>query len=117
MSQIDLFTGSVVEPMPPFQAHSATSYEAAVSVQSSAAQQRERVYRYIVANGPVTDEQVALGLELDGNSVRPRRRELQKAGRIVADGTGVTVRGRSAVRWRAGSAFDETVRVMEVPGL
>ena len=86
--------------LPPFQRHSSTSREAAVSVYGTVASQRERVFRYIEANGPCSDDAVIAGLGLDGSSVRPRRIELFEAGRITQAGECLTRKGRRAVAWQ-----------------
>lgn len=86
---------------PPFQAHSPTSRAAAASIEPDTVTLRERVYRCILACGPITDEGISDALAMPGNTQRPRRIELVKAGRIVARGTLRTQSGRQAVAWVA----------------
>lgn len=96
----------VIEPMPPFTGRSVvtreTSAAAATSVKTRAATERERLYRAIAAAPDgLTDDEAQRRLGMGGNTQRPRRRELETAGRITADGTRVTRSGRKAVVWRA----------------
>jgi len=81
MDQPDLFP---TEPMPPYQRHSATSKAAARSVAPSAASLRERVYDYLLACGSegATDAQGQQATGLSGDTYRPRRIELESAGRV-----------------------------------
>lgn len=84
----------------PFQRHSPTSQAAATSMKSHAASQRETVYRAIRTDPDgLTDEQIERATGLLGNTVRPRRVELAREGRICAKGTRKTSSGRSAVVW------------------
>lgn len=86
----------------PFQRHSATSRAAAESV-VNAGTLREKVRDFIAdSDDGATDEEVQIGLGLSGNTVRPRRRELEKAGHVVDSGrTRATQSGRQAVVWIA----------------
>jgi len=84
---------------PPAQRHSPTSIAAAASIKPDVVTLRERVYRYILTNGPVTDEEIAIALGMPGNTERPRRIELMHAGRIVQSGTKPTASGRQAAAW------------------
>ena len=58
-----------------------TSRAAAHSVASEATAQRERVYAYIRSCGALgaTDQEIESALNLGGNTVRPRRGELESA--------------------------------------
>lgn len=78
-----------------------TSKEAADHAAPSASIQRERIYQALVNCWPegLTDDELQRKLGLDGNTQRPRRRELEQAGRIQAKGTRQTASGRSAVVW------------------
>ena len=77
-----------------------TRHEAEVAIAPSAATLREQVYDCIKANPQgITDERIAELTGLAGNTARPRRLELEKAGRIVAAGTSKTRSGRKAVTW------------------
>lgn len=84
----------------PFQIHSQTSADAAHSMKSLAGAMRERVYEAIVGsmNG-LTDEQISTVTGIKADTVRPRRGELQKAGRIIECGTRKVRSGRMAVVW------------------
>ena len=95
--QLDLLGPSY--PSPPHNG-TETSIAAAESVRGSATSQQERIYAWLAANGPASDEAIGLALGLSGDTVRPRRGALRDAGRIVQDGECVTVKGRRAVTWR-----------------
>ena len=83
----------------PFVAGSATSYAAAARIARDAPKLRERVFAYIEAHGPVTDEQIANGTALNPSTARPRRLELYRAGRITLAGYSHTAAGRKAKAW------------------
>lgn len=83
----------------PAQRHSPTSIAAAESIAPSTATLAERVYRCILSCGPITDDGIQAALAMSGNTERPRRRELEAAGRIIPDGTKPTASGRQAVAW------------------
>jgi hypothetical protein len=76
-----------------------TRREADEAVQPVVGDLRERVYRAIVAFGPISDQRLAEVCQLADNTERPRRRELEQAGRIIASGTERTRSGRKAVTW------------------
>ena len=79
-----------------------TRHEAEVAIQPSVATMREQVYDCIKANPQgITDERIAELTKLGPNTARPRRLELERAGRIVASGTSKTRSGRKAVTWVA----------------
>ena len=85
----------------PYQKHSPTSRAAAASI-DNAASLRARVYRLIEERESwgATDIEIQNELNMDGNTERPRRRELQRAGKIKDSGrTRKTPSGRSAVVW------------------
>lgn len=66
--------------------------------------QRHEVYEFIRMRGHygATDVEIQKGLNLSGDSERPRRQELEKAGRIYTDGTTrATTRGGKALVWLA----------------
>jgi hypothetical protein len=84
---------------PPYQRHSETSKAAADSVKESAGTLREQVYDCIVQWGPICDEVISAMTGIPPNTVRPRRVELLRAGRIKAWGKTRTRSGRSAVAW------------------
>ena len=86
----------------PFQKHSDTSREAADSMKPTAATLREAVFNYLFGRGGdgATDEEVQDDLNMPGNTERPRRRELQEAGKVRDSGMRrATKTGRQAVVW------------------
>jgi hypothetical protein len=88
----------------PFQAHSATSHAAAESIELNAGTLRLKVYDFLLEQGPIgaTDEEIGECLDMRGNTVRPRRRELQVANHVIDSGLRrLTRSGRSAVVWKA----------------
>lgn len=87
---------------------SPTSREAAKSIRPSAKHLRERVYAVIKSCGEygATDEEIQKALGMEGNTERPRRRELEIEGRISKIRLGpdiysmrVTESGRYATVW------------------
>jgi len=85
---------------PPFQAHSATSKEASASISGKASSLRAQVLALLKIQD-LTDEQIALRLNLPGNTARPRRIELVAAGLVEQTGTRKTASGRNAAVWSA----------------
>ena len=85
----------------PYQAHSQTSREAALSIVSELGTLQAEVLAYIRLNGPVTDAEVISGLGRGANSIRPRRIELLKAGLIRPWGKVMQPNGRRAQLWKA----------------
>lgn len=88
----------------PYQPASRTSQAAATRIRPTAATLRQQVYEFILACGErgATDEQIAIGLDLNPSSARPRRIELVEAGEVCDSGlTRNTRSGRSAAVWRA----------------
>jgi hypothetical protein len=99
MSQQSLFAA---EPLPAHNGRS-TSIAAAVAIRPSAGTLRQQVLAAIEAAGErgLTDEECQDAMGIPGNTVRPRRGELTKAGLIVqAPFTRPTRAGRQAVVWR-----------------
>jgi hypothetical protein len=84
----------------------ANSQEAAASIKSHAAQQRSVVLAAIRAHGPVSDQRLEAITGLSGNSIRPRRGELETAGLIEHAGKGTTTSGRTCDLWRATAPDD-----------
>jgi predicted transcriptional regulator len=79
-----------------------TSKAAAVSMEDSAPSMRQRVLRFIAANGAsgTTDDAIESALGLRHQSASARRRELVLAGFIADSGRREKTRsGRSAVLW------------------
>ncbi len=80
----------------------ATSTEAAERIVETKDTQRQRVYEAIRDSGRngMTDDQIQEDLGIEGNSQRPRRRELQALGRIqLSTLRRLTRSGRTAVVW------------------
>jgi transcription initiation factor IIE alpha subunit len=85
--------------LPPFQKHSATSKMAALAIERKIGPLHCRVLDLLVT-GNFTDEQMMDELELPGNTLRPRRRELELKGLVVNTKThDFTKSGRKAVLW------------------
>lgn len=78
-----------------------TSLEAFESIKPLAVTKREEVYEFLKKNGPMTDEEIQNGLDMNPSTQRPRRIELEAEGRVVAAGYGVTKAGRKAIIWMA----------------
>ncbi len=108
--QLNLLTG--YGGAPPFQAGSQTSEKAAQSVQPRVGTLRYRVLQFIVSCGlyGATDEEIQDGLRMNGNTERPRRRELEK-GRLIVDSgrTRKTRSGKDAVVWVIAHPTQETL--------
>lgn len=104
MNQLDLLSWR-----PPAQRHSDTSRAAADAIAPKAGTLRAVVLAFIKSQGAfgATDEEISLALDMAGNTVRPRRRELQQAGLVVDSGRRrPTESRRLAVVWiaREGAA-------------
>lgn len=99
------------EAEPPCQRHSDTSRAAAEAIKPKAGTLRARVLANVVAKGGhgVTDEEGQAALGMNPNTYRPRRRELEQAGKVVDSGLRrPTHAGRKAVVWMAtSSAFQD----------
>jgi hypothetical protein len=78
----------------------ATRREAEAKIAPKRNKLREEVYECIRDHGPITDEQIATLTKMNPSTSRPRRLELEKAGRIEAAGVSRTTAGRRAVAWR-----------------
>jgi hypothetical protein len=85
----------------PYQRHSDTSRAAAQSMKEPAVNLRTQVLTFIRTRGPVTDEQIALGMGINPSTARPRRIELLRDGHIVEAGKATTASGRKASMWMA----------------
>ncbi len=86
---------------PPFVRHSDTSFAAAEQIEPVAGTQRAAVLNYL-RRSSATDEEIGGALGMEGNTVRPRRRELELVGLIKKTGEKRrTHSGRLAVVWRA----------------
>jgi hypothetical protein len=97
----DLFSYAPYNGSPPAQAHSQTSQEAAEKIRHRIGPLHARILdcldKYPAGK---TDEQLMNALDLGGNTLRPRRRELQLMGLLTDSGrTALTRSGRNAVVW------------------
>lgn len=86
---------------PPYQRPSVTSREAAQSIAKHSGHDRARVLAYLKDHpGGATDEAMGEALGLAGNTLRPRRRELQQLKLIKDSGRyALTRSGRKATVW------------------
>lgn len=85
----------------PYQQHSATSREAAQSMEQDARTLRQQVLDYIREQGVngATDEEIQDALHMNPSTQRPRRVELMKMGKVAINGTRKTKSGRLASVW------------------
>jgi len=93
--------GSYYGGTPPHQDRK-TSIDAAKAIKPNAATLRRKVLDAIEAAGPhgLTDQEIQDRLGMEGNTERPRRRELESAGFIKDSGTTrKTATGRKATVW------------------
>ena len=82
---------------------SATSRQAAEAIEPDAETLRNKVLWFIVSKGRhgATDDEIQEALKMDGNTERPRRREMVKLRHIEESGeTRPTASGRNAKVWR-----------------
>ena len=75
------------------------SHEAAADV--NAAELARRALAWLQEHGPATSDAIAAGIGVPRDSVSPRMKPLEAAGRVRRDGRGANLRGRSATLWRA----------------
>ncbi len=87
------------EDAAPAQRRSATSTAAAKAIQPHRATTSMKVHAAIASWGPITDEEIAIRLEMNPSTVRPRRVELVKAGKVYQQGNKDTASGRRAAAW------------------
>jgi DNA-binding Lrp family transcriptional regulator len=89
----------------PAQQHSRTSMQAADSLDAKALNALQRkVLAWLAENGPATDEEMQVGLNMNPSTQRPRRIELAKRGLVVEAGVRMTKARRAAVVWGATAA-------------
>lgn len=81
------------------QMHSQESVEAAVSMIDKSKSLRKNVLELLREKGPMTDEAIAVALNLNPSTARPRRIELVGEGVVVRVGEGKTTSGRRAALW------------------
>ena len=100
-AQPDLF--STYNGSAPYVSHSETSLQAAEQIEPSAATLRAKVLACLKAHPEgLTDEQLQELTGMEGNTERPRRRELELAGKIrKGEARRRTSSGRMAVVWVA----------------
>ena len=80
-----------------------TSLAAQAAIQHARSELQRTVYEYIFTCGSegATDEEIQLGISMNGSTERPRRRELEKAGVVIDSGTTRrTLSGRRAIVWK-----------------
>lgn len=95
-----------VQPELPFARSRDTSVEAAESMELAAPGLRGRVLEAIRQAGGATDEEVVDATGLAGNTVRPRRGELEAMGLVRDSGLRRATRsGRSAIVWGVVQRF------------
>jgi hypothetical protein len=88
---------------PPAQRHSQTSKAAAAQIKKAIGPLHKLILAHLKDN-PSTDEEIMSALDMNGNTERPRRRELELMGKIEDSGkTRLTRSGRTAVVWRIAS--------------
>lgn len=81
-----------------------TRHEAEVAIKPSKSKLQKMVLECVKANPQgIHDERIAELTGLAGNTARPRRLELERAGKIVAAGSAKTRSGRKAVTYVAAS--------------
>ena len=90
----------------PFQRHSETSRAAAQSIsEKRLGELHRRVWSHLKRTGGATDEAGMKALDMQPNTYRPRRRELELQGWVIDSGRReATVSGRSAIVWQAVTA-------------
>ncbi len=73
----------------PYQRHSATSRDAAILVSekpTKIVQDRQKILAMVRRSGPMTDREIQAALEMPGDTERPRRIELVRAGWLIDTG-------------------------------
>jgi hypothetical protein len=83
----------------PFQKHSPSSKQAAVGAKPYLKGWRYKVWKYIHDHPRCTDKHIVIGLQMNPNTARPRRVELESAGLIRPDGQTKTPSGSEGVAW------------------
>lgn len=78
-----------------------TSLFAAKEIKDGAAVLKMKVYSFLKAHGPATDEEMQSNIPMAANTQRPRRRDLQLNGLVVPTGEFRRTRaGRKAMVWK-----------------
>jgi len=93
----------MIHPLPPFQRHSETSRQAAVSMHQPAKFIRQQVLEWFRANGPATDQELFAAMApMPENTLRPRRCELRDQGLLEDTGDSKpSPSGRPSKIWKA----------------
>lgn len=94
----------------PFQRHSATSRDAAISAEGSAGSLRRQVWSFLMERGQAgaTDEEIQTMLEINPSTQRPRRIELVNGGLVRDSGrTRLTQSRRKATVWEIVAKVEE----------
>lgn len=101
MTQIDIDYGKTYGGHPPH-SNDTTSLSAATSVKPKAKAIRDKVLDAIRRDNGLTCDEVCAILRIDGNTARPRIRELVMTGKVRDSGkTRPTDTGRKAIVWEA----------------
>jgi hypothetical protein len=99
--------------LPPHQRHSETSKAAAESMRYKIGPLHRRIMEFLRLKG-ATDEAMQIALDMNPNTQRPRRRELELMGYIVDSGyRTVTLSGREAVIWELAMSKGIASRALE----
>ncbi len=83
----------------PYQKHNAASRLASTAFATWSTKARPRVYEYIRLYGPCTDAEIQRWLQMNPNTERPRRIELENAGHIRPVGVSDKGPGRVLFEW------------------
>ena len=92
---------ALIEPTAPYQRHSQQSFEAAQQIIPTVHTLRAEVLAYLCDHGPMTDNQIIEGLGKNASSIRPRRIELVREGKVWQFGVVRQANGRKAALWTA----------------
>ncbi len=95
------------EAQAPYVAGSRTSFEASRVIKPTVGNLREKAYAVIRDHGPISDERIAILAKMNPSTVRPRRIELERAGRVRKSGYTLTQAGRKAVAWVVTTSSDQ----------
>jgi predicted ArsR family transcriptional regulator len=91
---------------------STTSAAAAAAAAPNAGTVRARIFAWLVAHGPATDQQIQAALGLDPSTERPRRGELERDGYVFSTGRTYTPPGKRtpSTLWRSRREGDPPAR-------
>ena len=101
MNQLSLFAQSHLAQPAPYVA-AETSRAASLAIRPDASRLRQAVYAFLKGRGSAgaTDVEIQQSLQLTGDTQRPRRWELQRAGLVIDSGERrKTPSGREAIVW------------------